>query len=48
MKVIFGFVDISEEEKGKCTSFVLKKDARYWWETVAAKRNIETMTCTEF
>ena len=44
IKTIFNFMDITEEEKVICASFVLKKDARYWWETVATRRDVRAMT----
>ena len=43
MKKIFNFMNISEIEKVICASFVLKKDARYWWQIVAARRDTYTL-----
>jgi len=48
MKKIFNFMNISEIEKVICASFVLKKDARYWWETVAARRDTRAMSWDDF
>ncbi|KAL5556308.1 hypothetical protein UlMin_038544 [Ulmus minor] len=35
-------------EKVLCATYVLKKDARYWWETVKMRRNVQDMTWDEF
>ena len=48
MKKIFNFMNISEIEKVICASFVPKKDARYWWETVAARRDTHAMYWDDF
>ncbi|GMN20086.1 hypothetical protein TIFTF001_045279 [Ficus carica] len=34
LQVILNFLRLSDQEKILCASFVLKKDARLWWETV--------------
>ena len=48
IKTIFNFMNITEQEKVICASFVMKKDARYWWETVATRRDVRTMTWDDF
>ena len=48
IQVILTFMNVSDGDKVKCASFVLKKEARYWWETVAIRRNVEQMTWAEF
>ena len=48
IQVILNFMNVSDGDKVKCASFVLKKEARYWWETVAMRRNVEQMTWAEF
>ena len=48
LQVIFDFMNLMDQEKVRCASFVLKKDARYWWETVTMRRNVNTMTWGEF
>ena len=40
MQVILNFMNVSDEDKVKCASFVLKKDGRYWWETMILRRNV--------
>ncbi|KAL5570456.1 hypothetical protein UlMin_027031 [Ulmus minor] len=39
---------LNEREKVLCATYVLKKDARYWWETVKMHRNVQDMTWDEF
>ena len=48
IQVILDFMGISDGDKVKCASFVLKKDARYWWETVILRKDVNRMTWTEF
>ncbi|KAL5554147.1 hypothetical protein UlMin_041548 [Ulmus minor] len=38
---------LNEREKVLCATYVLKKDARYWWETVKMRRNMQDMTWDE-
>ena len=39
---------LTDAEKVKCASFVLKKEARYWWDTVAQRKDVGQMTWPEF
>ncbi|KAL5549569.1 hypothetical protein UlMin_004800 [Ulmus minor] len=39
---------LNEREKVLCATYVLKRDARYWWETVKMRRNVQDMTWDEF
>ncbi|KAL5574595.1 hypothetical protein UlMin_016294 [Ulmus minor] len=39
---------LNEREKVLYATYVLKKDARYWWETVKMRRNVQDMTWDEF
>ena len=48
IQVILDFMGISDGDKVKCASFVLKKDARYWWETVILRKDVNRMTWAEF
>ena len=48
IQVILDFMNLTDQEKVRCASFNLKKDARYWWETVALRRNVDVMTWAEF
>ena len=45
---IFEFVQIEDEEKVKCVVYMLRKDARIWWEAVAKSRDVAVMTWAEF
>ena len=44
IQVILNFLRLNDQEKVLCASFVLKKDARLWWETVEIRRDISQMT----
>ena len=48
LQVILDFMNLTDQEKVRCASFVLKKDARYWWETVALRRNVDGMSWNDF
>ncbi|XP_024028693.1 uncharacterized protein LOC112093782 [Morus notabilis] len=48
LQTILDFMNLTEQEKVLCASYVLKKDARYWWETVVIRRNVAMMTWNEF
>ena len=41
---IFEFVQIEDEEKVKCVVYMLRKDARIWWDAVKKIQDIMTMT----
>ena len=41
---IFEFVQIEHEEKVKCVVYMLRKDARIWWEIVKKDRDVTTRT----
>ena len=45
---IFEFVQIEDEEKVKCAIYMLRKDARIWWEAVVKSRDVAMMTWAEF
>ena len=45
---IFKFVRIEDEEKVKCVVYMLRRDARIWWEAVKNDRDVATMTWAEF
>lgn len=48
IQVLLEFVNLMDLEKILCASYVLKMDARYWWETVKMRRNITEMTWKDF
>ena len=45
---LFEFVQIEDEEKVKCAVYILRKDARIWWETVMKSRDVAIMTWAKF
>ncbi|KAL5564893.1 hypothetical protein UlMin_028057 [Ulmus minor] len=48
IETILEFMELSDREKVMCASYMLRKDARYWWESVKLRRNVHTMTWREF
>ncbi|GMN36500.1 hypothetical protein TIFTF001_042448 [Ficus carica] len=48
LQVILNFLRLSDQEKVICASFVLRKDARLWWETVQIRRDVTQMTWEDF
>ncbi len=48
IQVILNFLRLNDQEKVICASFVLKKDARLWWETVEIRRDVTQMTWEDF
>ena len=47
-KKIFEFVRIEDEEKVKCVIYMLRKDARIWWEAMKKSRDMAAMAWAEF
>ena len=45
---IFEFVQFEDEEKVKCVVYILRKDAKIWWEEVMKSRDVASMTWAEF
>ena len=45
---IFKFVQIEDEEKVKYVVYMLRKDARIWWEAMNKDQNVATMTWAKF
>ncbi|GMN68885.1 hypothetical protein TIFTF001_037937 [Ficus carica] len=48
LQVILNFLRLNDQEKVLCASFVLRKDARLWWETVQIRRDVTQMTWEDF
>ena len=48
METILDFMQLNDQERVACASFMLKKDARHWWATVKLTRNVEAMTWADF
>ena len=48
LQVILNFLRLNDQEKVLCASFMLRKDARLWWETVQIWRDVSQMTWEDF
>ena len=48
IEIIFEFVQIKDEEKVKCVVYMLRKDAKIWWEAVMKSRDVARLTWVEF
>ncbi|GMN74872.1 hypothetical protein TIFTF001_054468 [Ficus carica] len=48
LQVILNFLRLNDQEKVLCASFVLRKDACLWWETVQIRRDVTQMTWEDF
>ena len=40
METILDFMELNDDEKIICVAYVLRKEARYWWDAVKTRRNI--------
>ena len=45
---IFEYARVPEEEKVTCAKFLLQMDARHWWDSTKATRDVARMTWDEF
>ncbi|GMN66597.1 hypothetical protein TIFTF001_035660 [Ficus carica] len=48
LQVILNFLRLNDQEKVLCASFMLRKDARLWWETVQIQWDVSEMTWKDF
>ncbi|KAL5544699.1 hypothetical protein UlMin_008483 [Ulmus minor] len=48
METILDFMELKDDEKIICAAYVLRKEARYWWDAVKARRNIREMMWADF
>ena len=48
IQVLLNFMNITDQEKVLCPSYVLKKDAGYWWEMVQLRRDFGQITWADF
>ena len=48
LQIVLNFMDLTDQKKVFCASYVMKKDAHYWWETVQMRRNVLEMTWNDF
>ena len=42
------FAQIEDEDKVKCATYMMRNDARIWWDAVKKTRDIVIMTWVEF
>ncbi|KAL5559193.1 hypothetical protein UlMin_035404 [Ulmus minor] len=42
------FMELNDRERVFCASFMFKREARYWWDSVKARRDVNAMTWAEF
>ena len=47
-QAILEAMELSDKEKIQCATFMLKKEARYWWRTVKKRIDVSTTTWEEF
>ena len=48
VQLIMDFMELNERERVFCASFMFKREARYWWDSVKARRDVNAMTWAEF
>lgn len=48
VQVDLNLMRLNDQEKVLCASYMLKKEARRWWQTVELKRNVDEMTWQDF
>ena len=48
IETILDFMQLRDRKRVLCTSYMLKKDARYWWGTVKLRRDVRAMTWDNF
>ena len=40
IQLIVDFMELNDREKALRASHILKKEAKYWWESINARRNV--------
>ncbi|KAL5552832.1 hypothetical protein UlMin_040233 [Ulmus minor] len=48
IQLIMEFMELNDKERVFCASFMFKREARYWWDSVKARRDVNAMTWAEF
>ncbi|KAL5546618.1 hypothetical protein UlMin_006305 [Ulmus minor] len=48
IQLIMEFMELNDKERVLCASFMFKREARYWWDSVKARRDVNAMTWAEF
>ena len=48
METILDFMELKDDEKIICAAYVLRKEARYWWDAVKSRRDVQEMSWVDF
>ncbi|XP_075521456.1 putative mitochondrial protein AtMg00860 [Primulina tabacum] len=48
IEVIFAFMELQDEDRIRCATFLLTGDARMWWESASVSINLKTLTWNGF
>ena len=48
METILDFMELRDEKKITCAVYVLRKEARCWWDAVESRRVVQAMTWVVF
>ena len=48
LETIFEFMQLNDQERVVCASYMLRKGARHWWSTVKMTRDITVMSWADF
>ena len=48
LELVFKTINLRDQKKVVCATFLLKKDARYWWEVTTIGRDVEKIFWSEF
>ena len=48
VQLIMEFMELNDRERVFCASFMFKREARYWWDSAKARRDVNAMTWAEF
>ena len=48
METILDFMELDDKERIICATYMLKREARYWWESVKARRSVCAMLWADF
>ncbi|KAL5540269.1 hypothetical protein UlMin_046310 [Ulmus minor] len=48
LEMIFDFMQLNDQERVACASYMLRKGARHWWSTVKLTRDVNIMSWADF
>ena len=48
MQTIMDFMELNDQERVFCASYMLKREACFWWEMVKGRRAVHKMTWEDF